>query len=84
MRLFKKRAQKRVSAVPDDKIILEVAEIDSNEKIPVKKENVNPYQSQIQLLYEKSLMEDPDLESAHNLSKWLLEHPEFLPDSSTE
>ena len=82
MKRVKKKVRKNASHLPESDIIIEVTELEPNSEPPTRVGDHNPYQNQIQLLYEKSLMDDPDLESAHNLSKWLMEHPEFLPDSS--
>ncbi len=84
LKRFKKRVQKKASSDQEGNIILDVTELEPETDPSVQMGEVNPYQNQIQLLYEKSLLDDPDLESAHNLSKWLMEHPEFLPDPSND
>ncbi len=45
---------------------------------------VSPYVEQIQEFMEEHLTDSNDMEPVHNLGRWLLSHPEFLPQISME
>ncbi len=40
----------------------------------------SPYLNQLHLYFEKSLLEDEEMDDAHHLSEFLLKHPEFYPE----
>ena len=48
-----------------------------NEKPPSLK--LSPYLNQLHLYFEKSLLEDTEMDEAHHLSNFLLDNPEFYP-----
>ena len=40
----------------------------------------SPYLNQLHLYFEKSLLEDTEMEDAHQLTHFLIENPEFYPE----
>jgi hypothetical protein len=79
MRIFKKKNQ-----IKKDTSKVDVSpQNDLGEKKVIKSFD-NPYLDQLHRLYEDSLLNDEDMEDAHNVSQFLLKNPEFYPIEEEE
>jgi hypothetical protein len=86
LKIFKRKKEKASSKGQKDKKQEDIGPQDREASIKrrgiIRDENFStPYTKQIQSFVEKTMMEDSNLDSVHNLNKFLLRYPEFLPES---
>lgn len=81
----KKKSQNNSEKPESDSLQTEMENNDSSKFIDEKGQNTqtliySPYLNQLHLYFEKSLLEDDEMDGAHHLSHFLLKNPEFYPE----